>query len=1533
MAPLARGEENTVMRIGAARVDITPDYPIRLSGYGNRMTESDGVAQRIGAKALAIEYAAGEPAVVVSVENCGVPAVVVEVVAARLKEQAGIPRERLVVASTHTHTGPYLAGGIPFMFAQDPPPDHVEHIERYARELTDKIAAVAAEAVENLRPGQLFWAQGKVGFAVNRRVLSDGRWSGFGETPEGPVDHSLPVLVAKDAEGKVLAILANYACHCTTLGGDFNQICGDWAGYAQEYIEEDHPGAVSLISIGCGADANPTPRGKLEMCKAQGRDFADEVKRLAAGELKPLAGKLECKFDQTELPLGELPSREQWENEARQDNPAGRRARRFLEMLEEGKPLPTSIQYPVGVWTFGDDLAMVFLGGEVVVDYAIRMKEEFDGDRLWITSYANDVPCYIASKRILREGGYEVDSSMIYYGQPTRLAPEAEDIIIDAVKRLLPDRFFSAATQDEAPPPLSPEESLKAIVMRPGMKVELVAAEPLVVDPVAFDWGPDGRLWVVEMRDYPNGMDGQGKPGGRIKFLEDNDQDGRYDRATLFLDEIPFPTGVKVWREGVLVTAAPHVLFARDKDGDGRADSVDKLYTGFGEGNQQHRVNGLRWGLDNWLHVGNGDSNGEVKSNGAGKSINLGGRDARIRPDEGFIEATSGNTQFGRERDDWDNWFGGNNSNPMWHYVLEDRYVRRNPHVAPPGSRKQVSDQPGAAPVFPASRTAARFNDYNMANRFTSACSPIIYRDTLLGEEFYGNAFICEPVHNLVHREVVAADGATFTSRRAGDEQQSEFFASKDNWCRPVMVRTGPDGALWIADMYRLVIEHPTWIPEDWQRRIDVRAGDDRGRIYRVYTEDAPPRSLRRLDELDSRGLVAELENANGERRDLAHQMLLWANAKDAVAPLEQLAVRSERPQARAHALAVLDGLESLLATVLQSALADEHPGVRRLAARLAEPRLNVDPELASTVAGLAVDRDPSVRQQVAYSLGEWNHAESGRALAKIALADSGDVYITAALLSSVNESNLAVILEEVLAQESPPLTILKPLLATASALGEPNLIQRGLASVTADKGGRLSVAQMNALAGLLEAVDRRGLEAAGADAELGERLAAAFAVARRTALDESADLATRTGAVTLLGSGLGQADAASDTLGKLLVPRNSAELQSAAVAALSRLGAPNATKVLLSGWRSYSPAVRGQVLDALLGRTEWSRTLLGAVEKGEIPPSQIEARRRQQLLNSKNDSVRAAAQKLFADMDSSDRTKVVEEHRRAARLSGDAGRGKEVFKKRCAGCHRLENEGYGPGSDLTALTNKSPEALLIAILDPNRAVEDKFIDYIAVMNDGRQFNGILQEETGASITLAAADGKTQTILRKDLESLAATGKSLMPEGMDKDLTEEDLADVIAYVRTVGPPPKSFPGNKPEVVRVSINGRLQCLATNCRIYGPTLVFEEKYGNLGYWQSEEDRAEWTIESAQPGRYRVSLDYACPDDVAGDAYLLSVAGQELSGRVESTGSWDNYRSKAIGEIDLPAGSIELQFRSVGPLRTALIDLREIRLAPVE
>ena len=432
-----------VCEIGVARVDITPDHPIRMAGYSSRLTESEGVEQRLWAKALAIGRDQAASALLIAVDNCGVPASMAEEIAGRLEKKAGIERRRIVVCSTHIHTGPCLQNLLPMMFGRPIPEAHKRKIGRYTLQLTDRLEQVALAALADRRPARLAWSQGKVTFAVNRRVIRDGRGVGLGVKRDGAVDHALPVLRVTGAGGKLRALVVNYACHCTTLGGSFNQICGDWAGYAAEYIERDHPGTLCLVTIGCGADADPQPRRQLDDAKQHGREIATEVGRLLKQNLKPIHGPLACRRERIRLPFDKIPTRDQWESRAGRDDPVGYHARVQLARLDRGEALQTELVYPVQTWAFGEDLAMVFLAGEVVVDYALRFKKEFDADRLWVTAYANDVPCYIPSRRILAEGGYEAEGAMVYYDRPGRLVPEVEDLIAAAVHRLLPKEFRS----------------------------------------------------------------------------------------------------------------------------------------------------------------------------------------------------------------------------------------------------------------------------------------------------------------------------------------------------------------------------------------------------------------------------------------------------------------------------------------------------------------------------------------------------------------------------------------------------------------------------------------------------------------------------------------------------------------------------------------------------------------------------------------------------------------------------------------------------------------------------------------------------------------------------------------------------------------------------------------------------------------------------------------------------------------------------------------------------------------------------------
>lgn len=447
-APSAALPEGAVP-VGMARIDITPGFPVRLAGYAGRMDEANEVAERLFARALAVGADAGDgPALLIVLENCSATAELTAELAAKLQQQAGVRPERCVVASTHDHSAPLLPEFAKWHYTKAMPPEHLAHMDRYQRELVERLKKVALDALAARKPGFLAWSQGAVHFGSNRRRLENGKWVGFvpgnaSESP-GPVDPSLPVLRVTDLRGNLLGLVANYACHCTTTSGSFNAIHGDWAGYAQLAIEADHPGSVAIVSIGCGADVGPYPNGSLSLAQQYGRQVAAECSRLLQGKWQPVAPRLVARRQTIRVPLGNLPTREQLQRRAGSEGGhlgARDAARHFLAILDRDGALPNSFEYAITTWSFGDDLAMVFLPGEVTVDYGLRLKRELDGSRLWLTAYANAMPCYISSRRLLEEGGYEVDSSMVSYGQPTRLAPEAEDTIVHAVKSLVPVSF------------------------------------------------------------------------------------------------------------------------------------------------------------------------------------------------------------------------------------------------------------------------------------------------------------------------------------------------------------------------------------------------------------------------------------------------------------------------------------------------------------------------------------------------------------------------------------------------------------------------------------------------------------------------------------------------------------------------------------------------------------------------------------------------------------------------------------------------------------------------------------------------------------------------------------------------------------------------------------------------------------------------------------------------------------------------------------------------------------------------------------
>ena len=1505
-----------VYDVGVAQVDITPAYPIRLNGFGGRREESAGVTQRIWAKAIAIGKDSDNPAVLLTVDSLGVRMTMVNEVAARLRKKAGIRRDRVALTFSHSHTTPKVNGASDNIFSSPIPPEHQRHIDQYTRELTDHLERVALAALADRQPARLDWAIGRVGFAKNRR------------TPGGPVDHDLPMLVVRTVNGKqVRAIYVSYACHCVTLS--HNKISGDWAGYAQELISRRFPGAVGMVSIGAGSDSNPdsgVTGNNTEAAIAQGAQIADEVQRLMTGPLQKITGKLTTQLQTIDLPLNDLPTREQWQTMARQGGAIGYNAQTMLDRLDRGEPLMTKIDYPIQTWSFGDGLSMVFLAGEVCVDYALRLKRELNRDALWINAYSNDFCSYIPSERLVKEGGYGGGAEIPYFALPATLKAGLEQPIIDEVKRQVP-RSIHVPPGTQGIPPKSPRGSLQSFRTHERLQIELVAAEPLIRDPVAIDFAANGQLWVVEMADYARPVDTVFDGRGQVKLLEDLDADGHYDKATVFLSGLRFPTDVKVWRNGVLVCDAPDIIFAADTNGDGKADERRKLFSGFATHNPHARVNSLRLGLDNWLYGSGGLFGGKITSF-SNLAVDVSGRDFRLLPDSGVIEPVTGKTQQGRVRDDWGNWFGCDNGTLIRHYTSVDRYLKRNPHFAHPASAVYVPDYPDSGKLFPVG-DLVRFKLSGPPGRPTSACGLEIYRDELMGEEFAGNSFVCEPVNQLVHRLVISPRGTTFSGRRAPEEQTSEFLTSTDRWFRPVQIRTGPDGALWIVDMYRYVIEHPRWIPTATLQTLDRFAGQDRGRIYRIFAKRHPPRQVKPWHKSRGRDLVTLLTSPNGTLRDLAQQTIVWQQDESCSDALRNLAKEGVRPASRLQALCTLDGLNKVTKSILIHTLSDEHPDVRRHAIRISERHWNQWPSLLARAIALADDEAPQVRLQLAYSLGESSDPRAAKALANLILS-TDDNQVLAAAMTSLNGQNAISILNHGLTHPvgENNTSKLSTLVRQATARAEKKTFFEIVDAVMSSAEDGYQTWHFTSLTEVFAAA---AIRYPAWHSELESRADTAFEVARQQG-QTAGTSPSRLAAITLLSQGTKHRAEHLALLEETLSPRHPPAAQQAALAAMTRTADESVPNRLMRIWPTATPSMRRSILDTLLGREKWVHSLLHALEAGQVAVADVDAVRRGKLLLHSDQKIVAHATRLFNQRGSASRRSVVTAYQQAVELPGNAARGKGTFKRVCANCHRLEGEGNSVGPDLSALTIRSRTALITAILDPNRDVDTRYLNYIAHTADGQTFSGMLTAETSNSVTLVEQEGKTHILLRNNLEQLRGTQTSLMPDGLENQVTVQEMADLITYLVESGPQPKAIAGNQPTVVKADEQQRLVLSATMAEIYGKDITFEQPFKNIGLWHDHHDHVLWRFRVERSGRYDVYLDWACADESAGSKLAIDGLANELRWQVVGTGGWDQYQQVKIGQSALTAGECVMTVRPLGQLQSrALLDLRGVHLVP--
>jgi putative membrane-bound dehydrogenase-like protein len=962
-------------------------------------------------------------------------------------------------------------------------------------------------------------------------------------------------------------------------------------------------------------------------------------------------------------------------------------------------------------------------------------------------------------------------------------------------------------------PPKPAAEAAKLFETAGGFQMQLVAAEPQVHSPVAAAFDEDGRLYVCELRDYPYHPRPGQKPLGAVRRLEDVDGDGVFDRSTVFADGLLWSAAIAPWKGGVFIAAPPDIWYMRDDDGDGVADTRERVFTGFGEKNPQAILNNFTYGLDHKIYAATAGNGGNVRRGDGGDAppLRVDGRDFRFDPVTLRFETISGNVQFGNTFDDWGNRFRCSESNPLVHVVLPEHYLVRNPDLAAPATVHNIA--PGPVPIYRISpverwrmiRSARRIAHSERAatsagashNVIDAAAGVTIYRGGAYLPEYYGSVFVGDGQNNLIHRRVLIPDQATFKSRRG--EVQSEIVRTPDIWFRPVNFVNAPDGTLYVLDLSREVLE-AIHIPLDVLKFIDLTSGRNTGRIYRLAPPGFHVPPAPRLSQASGGELVAALESPHGWWRDTAHRLIFERQDRSLAAPLRQLLRKGARPQSRIHALWSLRGLGTLADDDLTAALADTDPHVREQGLKLADARLKESPAILASALALENDPDYRVRMQLAFTLGESDSPRAASALARMLRQSADDRWMRTALLSSIPGSAhhifAALAGDDQFTATPAGGRLLDQLALIVGARHHDDELRTVLSVLTGELGEKPAL-QRRWLASLGEGLQRSGrrlpLDRAGAD-PADQLIRTHFDAAAAALTTESNDESVRRDAARFLS--YFPEDETRAVLVRTALEGRPAGVQISAVEALGVFADPEIGQTLVGAWRNYSPSVRMQVLQTLLSRERWTRVLLEAADAGEVTLAEVDPTRRKLLREHRDKGIAALAQKLFSAVESGSRQKVLDEYSVVLTLTGKPEEGHAVFQKTCATCHRIGTEGYAVGPDLSTLAAQDPAAMLAHILDPNRYVLPNHVEYIVEDRSGRTETGLLASETATSVTLRRGNGEEKTLLRSEVESIQSTGRSLMPEGLEKTIPPQAMADLLAWLRTIQPAPRLDIGNR-----------------------------------------------------------------------------------------------------------------------------------------
>ena len=972
---------------------------------------------------------------------------------------------------------------------------------------------------------------------------------------------------------------------------------------------------------------------------------------------------------------------------------------------------------------------------------------------------------------------------------------------------LLPLLFFSCDRDQQVPPTFE---------VHPDFNMTLAASEPLIFDPVDMEFDEKGDAYVLEMPGYPFSQD-----ASRIILLKDQDGDGIFDQRKVFAEDLGVASSILPYKGGFLVAAPPELVWLRDTDGDQVADETQVIMEGFEVGNLQHNYNGLSYGLDNWIYAANGGNNGQPYfACQADQALDLRGGDFRFRIEGQQIErvgASSGG--FELAFDDWGNMYETHNLEHVSQLVFPDRYLEGIP-IEPSNTLTVISDheENGLSRIYPIGEQETRVNHPEQSGYFSGSCGITFYGGNAFPDAFNDQLFVADVVLNLIHLDVLSSDKAASKTSRM--REKTEFIASTDRAFRPVNMATGPDGALYVLDMHRAVIEHPEWIPDEIEATLDLDAGKEQGRIYRITARESQESSFPRLDPANPTSLIMALYHPNQWVRLTAQRLII--NDQDPIyANLLEIEMQeSDDPLFMLHVLWSLEGLGATKVELLQKAFSIAEPGLQTNAIKIAELHLREEPELITDLIRLLAANVPQVAMQAALSLGTlppdiYQEYQVSMQPAFAGLLGRSDIDIwTAMAVASGNRHAAVDFLKKLLSsdlnnhEQLVAVTMARLIGQTQEQLAIQSVLQQ-LATQT--QVNEIQKAEL--IEALSEGWGEKVLAAKGqveilpmlARVEAGEQAAIVRACANlRNAMqlplseltqrkidqalgevkDQSLSVEKRLQLLQLIE--LEDFEQRAATLYTLLDYREPLAIQEESLWQLWRANEPSVGPKLVELWPRLGPDARKKAGDILLYKTFNQEVLLTALEQGKINMGEMNfdlERRRTLLWWTDNEAVKERAERLFSDAGVVTRQEAIDQMRPALDLVGDILNGEQHFINLCSQCHQYGGIGKEVGPVLTEINRKSKESLLYDILDPNAAVDTKYINHQVRTKDGNIFTGIVAEESDREIVLLMMGGQEQKILKSEMEQLSSLGISMMPEGQEANLSPQDMADLLAFLQ------------------------------------------------------------------------------------------------------------------------------------------------------